>query len=217
MSEQLQFEDHESLDRLLPWFVNDSLGPLERERVRRHLEVCDACRQSAALLSVVQSTVRHDTAIPIVPPPRADRLLEAIDGFDKRRHRPQLPGIATVIAASLAVVLLAAALLIAARDPGTTPSRYETATSSTHPATMDYVLVVQFESGTPLVEQQRVLHDLEARDINRGEPDGAYRVTVSLAAASLAELEQFTSDVEALPQIQSASVTALQFPVQRQP
>jgi anti-sigma factor RsiW len=216
MSERQQSQDHEALDELLPWFVNNTLDPAENERVQRHLDVCDACRESVALLSLVQSTVRHGTATPIVPPPDAGRLLQAIDGFDNRRPRRMTT--TTVFMASLAAALLAVALLITARSPGTTPpALYETATSPSRPASMDYVLVVQFESGTPPAQQQKILRDLAARDVNRGESDGIYRITVSLAVASLAELEEFTNDVEARPEIESASVIALQVPVQQRP
>jgi hypothetical protein len=212
----MQTDDHELIDRLLPWVVNNTLEPGEHDRVRRHLAGCEACRANVSLLSVVRSTVRHATATPMVPPPRTDRLLETIDGSDNGSKRPR-PLTIAILAASLAAALAVVALLLPDReDTVTQPARYETATSTARQASMDYVLNVRFEPGTPLAVQGRVLRGLEARDISQGETDSMYRVTVNLPAASFEELEQYVSDMESLPQIKSVSVVALQLPVKRQ-
>lgn len=216
MGEEMQSDDHDLIDRLLPWFVNNTLEPGEHDRVRRHLGNCEACRSNVSLLSVVQSTVRHATATPIVPPPRTDRLVEAIGRSDDGSKRPR-PLTITVLAASLAAALLIVALLLPDREnPVTPPALYETATSTPRQASMDYVLNVEFEQGTPLAVQGRMLRGLEARDINQGETNSTYRITVNLPAASLEELEQYMNDIESLPQIKSVSVVALQLPMKRQ-
>jgi hypothetical protein len=214
MAEQPDHGDHESIDGLLPWFVNNTLSPAEYERVRHHLDDCEECRANVGLLSVVQSTVRRATTTPLVPPPRTGRLLEAIDALSQDRKRRRWVG-ATAAVAAVGFALLAGVLLIPARRIGdASPARFETATSTARQAGMDYVLVVQFEPGSLAADRDRVLRELDARDISRGEAEGSYRVTVSLAATSLAELERFTRDVEALPDVRSASVVALQLPVQ---
>jgi hypothetical protein len=214
MAEQPDHGDHESIDGLLPWFVNNTLSPAEYERVRHHLDDCEECRANVGLLSVVQSTVRRATTTPLVPPPRTGRLLEAIDALSQDRKRRRWVG-ATAAVAAVGFALLAVVLLIPDRRIGdASPARFETATSTARQAGMDYVLVVQFEPGSLAADQDRVLRELDARDISRGEAEGSYRVTVSLAATSLAELERFTRDVEALPDVRSASVVALQLPVQ---
>lgn len=216
MGELMHSDEHASVDRLLPWFVNRTLEPDEHERVRHHLEGCEACREAVSLLSAVQSTVRHATATPMVPPPRTDRLLEAIDSARTASRRPRLSTM-TTLAASLAAALLAGGLLVSDREnTERQPARYETATSGARPAAMDYVLEVRFERDTPRAARTRLLQALEARHVSEVEPDGAYRVTVSLPAASLEELETYLRDIEALPDVQSAAVIALQLPVKRE-
>jgi len=214
MGEQMQEDEHALIESLLPWFVNGSLEAVEHDTVRRHLHGCEECRTTVSLLSVVQSTIRHATATPMVPSPRVDRFLENIDRSAKinRRSRPR-----TIMAASLATALLLLALLLPDREnTELPPPRYETAASTARPISMDYVLNVQFEAGIPLSDRESVLRGLEARDVNRVEPGTVYRVTVNLPAASLEELEQYVSDVESLPQVRSVSVVALQLPMKRQ-
>jgi hypothetical protein len=209
-------DNHELIDGLLPWFVNDTLSADEHSRVQHHLDRCEACRANVSLFSAVQSTMQHATATPMVPPPRTDRLLEAIGGAAKERMR-QWPLIIASLAASLAAALLVVTLLLPDRQDTTTPpARYETATSTPREASMDYVINLQFEPGIPTSVREGVLRRLEARDINQGETSGTYRITVNLPAASLEELQRYTSDIESLAEIKSVSVVALQLPVEKQ-
>jgi hypothetical protein len=209
-------DNHELIDGLLPWFVNNTLAPDEHSQVLRHLDRCEACRANVSLFSAVQSTMHHATATPMVPPPRTDRLLEAINRAAKEHMRPW-PLIVASLAASLAAALLVATLLLPDRqDTATPPELYETATSTPREASMDYVINLQFEPGIPPRVRERVLRGLDARDINQGETSGTYRITVNLPAASLEELQRYTSDIESLAEIKSVSVVALQLPVEKQ-
>jgi hypothetical protein len=215
VEKQMQTDDHELIDSLLPWFVNRTLEPVEHDQVRRHVESCEACRTSVSLLSMVQSIVRHSTATPMVPPPRTETLLQAIEDSARRSQRSR-PVVMMLLAVSFAAVLLLVALLLPDQKTTITPSaRYETTTSTALVPSMDYVLNVEFEPGTPHSVRERVLRGLEAHDIDQGELANVYQVTVNLPAASLEELEEFTGDVEALPQVRSVSVIALQLPMKR--
>jgi hypothetical protein len=211
----MKTDDHELVDGLLPWFVNKTLEPGEHERVRRHLADCEACRSNASLWSVVQSTVRHAAATPMVLPPRTDRLLEAIDRSGNGSKRWRLLAAGTLAAASAAALLAVTLLLPLRENPVPGPARYETATSTPRQASMDYVLDVEFEPDTPVAVQGRVLNKLAARDVSQREANGTYRVTVNLPAASLEELERYMDDVESLPHVKSVSAVALQLPVTR--
>ena len=213
MAERPDHDEHQSVDGLLPWFVNETLSPAEHNQVRRHLGGCEECRANVELLSVVQSAVLRAPTTAMLPLPRTGRLLDAIDALEKGRSRGQRFGISVAAAIALLAVVL---LLPDRRIEDGSPARFETATSGERRAGMDYVLVVQFEPGAPAADRDSVLRELGAREISRGEPEGSYRVTVSLAATSLAELERYTREVEALPGVHSANVVALQLPV-RQP
>jgi len=216
MGEKVQMDDHGWVDRVLPWFVNNTLDVDEQERVRRHLGRCDACRATVSLLSTVQSILRRATATPMVPPPRIERLLATIDNLDRKHLR--VGRLAVIgIAASLTAALVVATLVLSNQQPAVTePVLYETVTSPASGAAMDYVLEVQFEAGIPFIAQERLLRRLEALDINRSETDSTYRATVNLRASSLEELERYMRDVESLREIRSISVVAIQLPVKRQ-
>jgi anti-sigma factor RsiW len=210
----MQRDNHEFIDGLLPWFVNNTLAPDERGRVLRHLDGCETCRANVSLFSVVEATMQHATATPMVPPPHADRLLEAIDGIAKKRpHR--WPLTIGLLAASLAAALLVVTLLLPDdRNTATPPASYETATSTAREASMDYVIDLRFEPGTALPVRERVLRDLEASDIHQGETSSTYRMTVNLPAASLGELQRYMRDLESSSEIESVNVVALQLPVE---
>ena len=93
---------------------------------------------------------------------------------------------------------------------------FETATSGAGNAAMDYVLSIQFESGTTVVEREQILQDIEARDVSGGSDIGAFRVIVQLPAASLDELDRYTENLEAMTAVRSVSVIALQLPMRQQ-
>lgn len=216
MAENMQMHDHDGIDLLLPWYVNDTLEPAEHDRVAKHVITCAICQESASLLSEVQSAVVRNKATPIVPQPRVNDFLDAIDAGTPLRHRDwHQPRI--LFAGAVATLLLIAALILINQDDLTeTPQIFETATSNQQAAAMDYVLSIQFESGTTTADRARVLQDIKARDISGGFEEGAYRVIVQLPAASLEELERYTNDLESMTEIKSVSVVALQLPMRPQ-
>jgi len=93
------------------------------------------------------------------------------------------------------------------------PQQFETATAHQGDVSMDYVLTIQFESGTSQTDRDRVLQDIGARDVSGGSDEGSYRVIVQLSAASLEELDSYTGNLESLSEVSSVSVVALQLPM----
>ncbi|HLU05817.1 MAG TPA: anti-sigma factor [Woeseiaceae bacterium] len=213
MGEKLQLDEHARVDRLLPWFVNNTIDDGERDRIRRHLDTCDACRKSVSLLSAVQDSIQRGTATPIVPRPQTDRLLEKIDTHVSKGRKTRMLTI-FASAASVAAVLILFNLLLPARERTVSePARYETTTSPVQRTSMNYVLDVQFEAGVSPAAQQRVLAGLQAKEITSAGSDGVYRITVNLPASSLEELELFTSELEGASEIRAVHAVAVQLPV----
>jgi len=216
MSNNRQLHDHDEIDLLLPWYVNDTLEPAEHDRVTRHVTTCSECRESVSLLAEIQTAVVRNKATPIVPQPRIDELLDSISTSNPLRRLDRRQSKIFFAAAAVTLLLIATLILSNQENRSGIPRRFETATSSQNSASMDYVLTIQFESGTSPVDRDRILQDIGARDVSGGSDEGSYRVIVQLSAASLEELDSYTGDLESLSEVRSVAVVALQLPVRSQ-
>ncbi|MDH3350113.1 MAG: zf-HC2 domain-containing protein [Gammaproteobacteria bacterium] len=213
MHEQDTRFDHDEVELLLPWFVNDTLARAERQQVQRHLEVCTTCQDSIAVLQKMQDAARTDAAIPMVPSPRIDDLMSAIAADDLRRA-PRRWWPAMALAASAAAILLAAVLI--ANNPAVAPEsgvRFETATSESAAALMDYVMAVEFEPGTTAIKRRQAFEAYDVAEfVAESEPD-TYRIMLRLPVSSLEDLERVTNEMESHADIRSVRILALQLPM----
>ncbi len=213
MNDNRLMHEHEQVDLLLPWYVNDTLDPAEHDRVAMHVATCPQCQESIVLLDEVQAAVVRNKATPIVPRPRVNELLESINTSSPLRRLGSRQSNTYLAAAAVTLLLLATLLIINPDTPQGEPAEFETATSSQAGTSMDYVLTIQFGEQISEAERNRVLQDIGARDISGGSAEGSYRVIVQLSAASLEELNRYTNSVESLPEVASVEVVALQLPV----
>lgn len=222
MTDERHPADHETADELLPWYVNDTLAADEREAVRRHLAECAACRENVALLTTLDAALDRTAATPIMPQPQPERLLARIDESDMPLWRRLLAGGRSyrgawiAVAASIAAAVPAGSWLWSHSEPAVAPpAAYETATSAPVASMMDYVLELSFEPQADADERARLLREIGASDV-RQKAGGGYRLTVSMAIASLDELESFRESLESSPQVDTVSIVALQLPVHKQ-
>ncbi|MCI0516223.1 MAG: hypothetical protein L0Y45_00155, partial [Woeseiaceae bacterium] len=116
-------------------------------------------------------------------------------------------------AAAAAITLIGAFFLLNPADRSGVPREFETATSAADGRAMDYVLSIRFSANAARSDRERVLEQIGARDVSRGNAEGSYRVIVQLSAASLEDLERYTGKLESMPEVESASVVALQLPM----
>ena len=86
MNQTNLLQTHDEIDRLLPWYVNDTLGDAERALVAAHIAACRECRDNVAFLKYLQHGIGAESLTPLVPAPRPEELLDAID----RGNAPQL-------------------------------------------------------------------------------------------------------------------------------
>jgi len=205
--------DHEALNELLPWYVNDTLNDTERQLVRQHLHDCEACRGDVELLSRVQRGMRNDSPAPLVPAPRKDALLAALDAAaragTRRRRWPLLAA-----AASILVAVAAAALWPVLRGTGVDPQRFHTATSAAGHDAINYVVELQFRPDVGAAQRNAVLESLGTNLLVVPVSERMYRITLGLGPVPLVDLERYVAGIESRPEIASARVVAVQLPVE---
>ena len=205
--------DHELAGPLLPWFVNGTLARDEHEMVERHAAGCNECKGNIALLARVRNVIGAAKATPMVPQPRPDILMDAIDAQQAQRGARWAGWVA---AASIAALILMSAIFMLARDRAPEwPLHFETATSNTDPLPMNYVLSVRFDDGATSLDHEQVLKSIGARQISATDDPSVYRVVVALPATSLEDLERYTQRMESLPAVRAVKAVALQIPVSR--
>ena len=214
MHEQITQLDHDEVDLLLPWFVNDTLAGAQRQHVQLHVESCTTCQESVALLQEMQGAAQTDAAVPMVPSPRMNDLMSAI-AMDEPRQTSRNWWPAVALAASVAAILLVATLVVDNPELAPDPEiRFETATSGENAAAvMDYVMAVEFEPGTTAINRLQAFEAYDVAEfVAESEPD-TYRIMIRLPVSSLEDLERVTNDMESHADIRSVRILALQLPM----
>ncbi len=112
---------HDDVLELLPWFVSESLGERERQRVLAHLRDCPDCRRERDELQALQQIVADDDgSVDADYRPAFRRLMERIDateamrastrdfetGSGSRGFAPYLAAAASVLVAVLVVTAI---------------------------------------------------------------------------------------------------------------
>jgi len=208
--------DHERVNLLLPWLVNDTLGDAEKSAAERHLRECAVCRDDRQLLERMQEGIRNDALTPIVPKADPHGLLGRLNDQAASARPPGAAPSKRLVTLAVAASLVLLALALFRLDiPAPPPTAYETATGS-GAASMDYVLRVGFEPGTTESERLAVLRSLDARDVVSDGADG-YRATIRLTIGSMEQLQRYTDEVSSMPGVGSANVVAIQLPVRAEP
>ena len=204
---------HDAVTELLPWYVNGTLDESERDLVREHIGVCDDCRENVELLSHVQRTVRNESPAPLVPAPRTDELLAALDGRDHShalRSRWQW-----LAAASVVILVGVSSVLLWPRGDGLdSPTRFETATSPASSDSINYVVELRFVDGVSAEARTAIFDAIDAPEPATPAGKSIYRVTLALGPLSLTELEGYIEGIESHPEISTAAVVAVQLPVE---
>lgn len=217
MNDLQHIECNNAIAELLPWYVNDTLDESERVLVREHLDSCPDCRDNIKLLSQVRHAVRTESPAPLVPAPRTEELLAALDGHNHKhalRSRWQWLAVASIV-----IVIGAASLLVGSRDDGRdggigSPQQFETATSPAALDSINYVVELHFVEDVDATARQALFDAIDAGETESPVSDNTYRVTLALGSLSLTELEGYIRDIESRPEIATAEVVAVQLPVE---
>lgn len=196
--------DHRRVWELIPWHVNDTLDPAERDRVEAHLAACPECRAEVELCrQLVAAGGRPEDLAPAPHPAQLDRLVDRIAaeegeprraGSGRSGSRRLLPGIRRLAAVLAILAAGVAGYLVApgtptgagpAPGPGATPpAEYRTLSASEErPAVAPGapVLRMVFAPATPEEEMRRILLAVRGEIVGGPSPLGVYTVRPATA------------------------------------
>jgi Putative zinc-finger len=196
-------EEHPQISQLIPWYVNGTIGELERQKVDAHVHTCALCREELLLERRIYREMTAERGVEYMPAASLKRLQARLDGLDAEAASMdqgaveptsrQQPGREQPprhemrwqrsMAASIAVLAVAVSLVVAnqwkqLRARELSPS-YHTVTASETRAP-DEVIRAVFSPTITLVELQAILDEAQLRIISGPTEAGVY----SLAANS---------------------------------
>jgi len=140
---------HDEAIELLPWLVNDSLEPDEREVVQGHATSCVICRRELDELRALHEAIDSTAAVMETPAPDMRRINARIDEQLERESQPSgmTPLLQSLFGSPWRVAFAAQSVALLAVTvlwllPGNTPPEYQTLTSTAALPEGHYVRVV---------------------------------------------------------------------------
>jgi anti-sigma factor RsiW len=199
--------EHHEVSALLPWYVNETLGEIDRQRVDAHLGMCTACREDLAAQRRICEAIDAQPAIDYMPVASLKRLQARLDALGesdptiapvKEQPTQRLPWRGWM-AASVAALAVAVALLAANRfvqtDAHLMQPNYRTVTNSA-PRPQGEVIRAVFAPSITLVELQSILDEAQLRIVSGPTEAGVYSLASNstlTVRASLALLRQHST------------------------
>ncbi len=207
---------HAEIAKLLPWYVNGTLGVAERDRVLEHLQSCDDCREEVSLCMEMQASAQQAGPTPILTATTSAQILDGANIRDAGKEswtRPQSWGVAAAVAlvAILGVVTLGPNQAV--RNQAAPNQQFDAATSPAALQTVDYVLELQFADGVSVDERAHVIAELGGNNSVIAAGQTRVQTIVRMAPKSLQELEQYAAEIESRREVLSAEIVALQLPL----
>jgi hypothetical protein len=177
---------------LIPWYCNGTLARDERERLERHLESCQRCREDLALWRSVEVEVSEPAAMPVPHPAQLQRLLGRLDepaeeagevaptgsrrrGGSEFRRLPRRWRL-LVVGQAAALAALVGWTAVARLEPPPVPAfRTLSARAIERPT---WRLRAVFSEQTPEKEMRMLLLSLGAAVVDGPSPLGVYTVEI---------------------------------------
>jgi hypothetical protein len=184
-------KEHQAISEILPWFVNGTLGELERQRVDAHLRTCAVCRNDLLQERRVYQAMAGETSVEYMPAASLKRLQAKLDGPRKgaapvemavspampvkqptRRWTPWQRIAASIAVAAVVLSLLTMNQWARFRTRELSPD-YQTVTTSRSRAPDEVVRAV-FSPSITLVELQAILDEAQLRIVAGPTEAGVY-------------------------------------------
>jgi hypothetical protein len=212
--------EHREISALIPWYVNGSIGELERQRVDAHLLLCAGCRDDLAHDRHVYEGMTAETAVEYMPAASLKRLQARLNAIDAPADADNVPAEVPateeprggsmpwqgLMAASVAVMAVALSLLatdrwLQFRAHAAQPNYYTVTTAAARAP--DEVIRAVFAPTITLVELQAMLDEAQLRIISGPTEAGVY----SLAANSRRPVNTSLALLRAHAQVRFAEST----------
>jgi hypothetical protein len=201
---------HDEVTALVPWYLNGSLGEVERQRLDAHLLLCANCREALAQERRVYQAVRAEPAVEYMPAASLKRLQARLDSADAvaspsapaaaaaaaGRGRPSMPW-QGMMAASVAVMAVALAWLASDRwmqSRAQAPNYFTVTTAA--PRVPGEVIRAVFSPTITLIELQAILDAAQLRIVAGPTEAGVYSLAANSkrpVSSSLALLREHAS------------------------
>jgi Putative zinc-finger len=207
-------DEHAEIADLIPWYVNGTLGLLERQKVDLHLARCPACGDDLSMERRIYEGMAAAPPVEYMPAASLKRLLTHIDGLAEvtpraepvaaPRMRQAMPWKGLAAAALVLVVVTAVSQTdrwAFIRAPELQP-RYHTVTSSL-PRPPDEVIRAVFSPTLTLVDLQVILDESHLKIISGPTEAGVY----SLASTSPGSVSELLAALRRNPGVRFAEST----------
>jgi anti-sigma factor RsiW len=186
---------HPEISELIPWYVNGTLGELDRQRVNAHVDACAVCRDELSQERQIFKAMAAESTVEYMPAASFKRLQTTLDLAAQPvpsaqhgrsaagRRSPRLSPWPYRVAASLAVLVVALGIVSADKwihflALGASPEYHTVTTSAPRPP--DEVIRAVFSPNITLAELQALLDEAQLRIVAGPTEAGVY----SLAANS---------------------------------
>ncbi|HET9768376.1 MAG TPA: zf-HC2 domain-containing protein [Thermoanaerobaculia bacterium] len=191
MRDQAQLTHHQAWE-LLPWLVNETLEPGEREGVESHLAACGECRGEAERCRALEALVRSAEVAPSPHPAQLQQLMRRVDEAERTRKRPRLVrllgarrvNVWWALAAQAAVLVVLLGVVFWPPPPSRFRTLSDARPAAATSAAQRQVRVVFAPTATE-AELRRVLLEVRGEVVGGPSPLGAYTIAVPAGAEPL--------------------------------
>ncbi len=205
---------HEEILELLPWFVNESLGQKEKDRVMIHLRECPSCRQERDELQKIGAFIQNAGRTEKTADWQFSyrKLLARIEEAERNREntreigheRPSRGWVPFLLAASMMVL---AGIYFTRLDQGSpiAPDEFRTLTVDVRPAGSSRKVAVTFEQPIQAAALRKALIETRSNIVSGPDESGSYILEVVIPADT--GDEEFLQDFRRIQGVSHAGYT----------
>lgn len=208
---------HEEILELLPWFINESLGGKESDRVMVHLRECPECRKERDHLQKIEAFVKESDVV--IPDYQFSyhKLLSRIEGAERNRESTAAIAPKTGIRSWIPLTGIAASLMVGIVLVGSFgPSKgieskfaraeFWTLTSQSETSGLSRQIALTFEQPIQAQTMRKALIETNSNIISGPDEEGTYLVEVVVPQdKNIGEFMQWIREIEGVQHAKLAS------------